>query len=365
MVVFALFLLVPLWCAANEEFPAIEGPCNLNFPRDHSAHPDYRVEWWYYTGNLQSESGARFGFQLTFFRIRLIPTGEEKKWPDKRSAWRTSQVFAAHAALSDISSKRFHHAEKMARYALELSGSVEENGSFEVFVQDWKALIGSKVHRLFADAPDFSLDLELIPLKNPVPHGESGYSRKGEKPDQASCYYSITRLDVAGRVTADGVQKTVSGSAWMDHEFSSVPLDPHFAGWDWFSLQFSDGSDLMIYLMREKDGQFSPVSNGTFVRENGEAVRLTSGDIMVTPSKRWRSPDSGAVYPASWVVEVLPLELKLSMAPAMANQEMQTPDSTRITYWEGCVVAEGIKAGISLKTQGYAELTGYAGTVEF
>lgn len=349
-----------------QDYPSVSGPCRLAFPLDHGAHSDYRIEWWYYTGNLYSEDGGRFGFQLTFFRIRTAPAAEEAKWPENHSAWRTGQVFAAHAALSDISRDRFHHAERMSRAVLGLAGTRGENGAFEVYVDGWKASVKPGAHSLSAKAPDFSFNLELSPEKNPVLHGDSGYSQKGSEADEASCYYSITRLGVGGKVMVDGQEKTVSGTAWMDHEFSSKPLNPKLAGWDWFSLQFQDGSDLMIYLLREKNGQLSTVSSGTFVDKEGKSVHLSAEDFRISTLSSWKSRRSGAIYPSSRMLEVFPLDLRITVTPKMEDQEMQSPDSTRVTYWEGSVSANGSgPGGRAISGEGYVELTGYAGFAEF
>ncbi len=359
----AIFFFI-LHSAADAEFPAVMGPCNLSFPKDHASHPDYRIEWWYYTGNVRAEDGARYGFQLTFFRIRTVPADKEIEQPGRKSAWRADQVFAAHAALSDISSNEFHHSEKMSRAALNLAGTREDEKGFEVYLNRWKATIAPELHHLSAQSVDFSFDLDLIPEKGPVAHGESGYSRKGEETGEASCYYSITRIQAKGTVRVGGREKLVRGTAWMDHEFSSAPLNPGLAGWDWFSLQFSDGSDLMIYLMRKKSGEYSPVSSGTFVDKDGKPTRILFKDFRISTRDTWKSPHTGAVYPSSWLLEVIPLDLRVSIVPNMADQEMQTPGSTRVTYWEGSIRAEGSRPGDRRITgEGYAEFTGYAGGV--
>ena len=352
--------------AAAADFPSIAGPCGLEFPRDHGGHPDFRTEWWYYTGNLHSDSGERFGFQLTFFRVRTTPPAADGDESRTASAWRTSQVFAAHAAVSNLSGKLFVHAEKMARAALGMAGNKNDRDTFVVWVDDWLAFISPGDHRLFCSSPDFSFQLDLVPLKKPVSHGDSGYSRKGDNPEEASCYYSVTRLQAGGKIRIGDRDARVYGSAWMDHEFSSAPLSPKLAGWDWFSLQFEDGSDLMIYLMREKDGRFSPVSSGTFIGKDGRTVHLSSSDFRIEPLKTWKSPHSGATYPAAWLLEVVPIDLKLEIQPNLADQEMQTPESTRVTYWEGSVSARGTAGqGRTVSAEGYVELTGYSGEKVF
>ncbi|MHC1727634.1 MAG: lipocalin-like domain-containing protein [Syntrophobacteraceae bacterium] len=348
------------------DYTAVTGPCSLSFPADHASHPDYRTEWWYYTGNLVSDEGRRYGFQLTFFRFRTMPASTADGQAKGSSAWRTSQIYAAHAAISDISSGTFHHSEKLSRTALDLAGTREQDGRVEVFLTQWRATITPEFHNLTAGEPGFSFSLDLYPEKPPVAHGESGYSKKGEDAGEAGCYYSITRFKATGNVTIDGREHRVHGTAWMDHEFSSAPMNPDVAGWDWFSLQFSDGSDLMLYLMRKKSGEHSAVSNGTFVGEDGKPVYLSVDDFHVKVLNNWKSPRSGAVYPASWLLEIPLLGLRVTIVPNMADQEMQTPLSTRITYWEGSVKAEGTgKEGVPVTGAGYIELTGYAGPAEF
>lgn len=348
------------------DFPSITGPCGLVFPRDHGAHPDYRTEWWYYTGNLHSESGERFGFQLTFFRVRTTPPGTGEPNPERVSAWRTCQIIAAHAALSDISGKVFLHSEKISRAALQLAGTGEDGDTFLVWLDDWMASISPDMHKLDARTPEFAFRLELAPLKRPALHGNSGYSLKGEGAGEASCYYSITRLRVDGRLSVLGREKRVGGTAWMDHEFSSAPLGSQFAGWDWFSLQLKDGSDLMIYLMRDKMGRFHTISSGTYIAKDGRVVHLSSSDFRIEPLKTWKSPHSGASYPSLWRIEVFPLDLRLTVEPNLDDQEMQSPESTRVTYWEGTVSAKGTVAdGVPVTAEGYVELTGYAGDTVF
>jgi len=370
--IFAMgFLAAVVFCqlqiASAADYPSVSSPCNFSFPRDHASHPDYRIEWWYYTGNLRAEDGARYGFQLTFFRVGTVQAHKERLSPGKpSSAWRADQVFVVHAALSDISANEFLHSDKMSRAALGLAGAGESEGRFEVFAGGCNAAITPSLHRLRAKTADFSFSLDLAPFKAPVAHGDSGWSIKGEGPGEGSCYYSVSRLEVSGNVSVGGRQRRVRGTAWMDHEFSSAPLNPRFAGWDWFGLQFSDGSELMVYLMREKNGKYGPVSSGTFVDRQGKPARLFAGDFRLQTLDTWKSPHSGALYPSLWLLEVIPLDLRIKIIPNLADQEMQTPRSTHVTYWEGSVRAEGSGAqGRAIDGEGYAELTGYDGAVLF
>lgn len=341
------------------KYPEVTGPCNFVFPRDHGAHPGYRAEWWYYTGNLRAAGGARYGFQLTFFRTRINPPGGKTMPPDK-SAWRTDQIYVAHAALSSIDQKRFYQAEKMARGALGLAGARQQGADVRIFLESWSVLLAPGRHRLRAAAGRFGLDLVCTPAKPPVAHGDRGYSRKGAKPYSASCYYSFTRLETSGELRIDGARVSVQGTAWMDHEFSSAPLEANLTGWDWFGLQFADGTELMLYLLRTEGNGRSGASSGTFIDRSGKSRHLGKADFQVDVLDHWQSGRSGARYPSRWRIRVLPLALDLKVVPNMAAQELVTPRTTQVAYWEGSVSVKGRKGEKPIAGQGYAEMTGYA-----
>ncbi len=205
---------------------SVTGPCNLEFPKDHGAHPGYRTEWWYYTGNLRAENGNQYGFQLTFFRSQISPPGAAKKWPRRPSAWRTAQVYLAHAAVSDIAGQQHLQAETLSRAALGMAGATQAAEHTEIFLNNWSAQIEADLHTLKVNTADFSFELNFKPAKPAVLHGDRGYSLKGATPERASCYYSFTRLEGQGRITIGGKTVAVSGSAWMDHEFSTAVLEP-------------------------------------------------------------------------------------------------------------------------------------------
>jgi len=342
------------------DYRTVTGPCGFVFPRDHGPHSDFRTEWWYYTGNLGDPSGKRYGFQLTFFRSQLAEPGSEKTWPQNPSAWRTKDLFLAHAALSDLERKRFYHDERVSRSGAGLAGVTQAKEDTEIFVGNWSALIGSDTHQLKAAARDFALDLLCEPVKPPTAHGAGGYSLKGKRPESASCYYSFTRLEAGGSIIVHGTPVPVRGTAWMDHEFTSAPLEDDLEGWDWFSLQFDDRTELMIYLLRQKTGGNSPSSSGTFVKASGEAVRLSHKDFQVDVLERWKSPRSGAAYPSRWRIRVIPLNLELSIVPNLPDQELVTEKSTRVTYWEGSVSVSGRSPLNPVSGVGYVEMTGYA-----
>jgi len=344
----------------ESDFLSVTGPCNLTFPKDHGPHPGYRTEWWYYTGNLQAESGARFGYQLTFFRSQISPADAEKKWPRPTSAWRTQQIYLGHAAISDISGKRHLQAEQVTRQALGLAGASEAAGNTTIFIKNWRAQIGEDAHILKAITDAFSYDLTLQPAKHPVLHGQAGYSRKGSTPQSASCYYSVTRLISDGTLTVGGKTMKVEGLTWMDHEFSTAPLESGIVGWDWFSLQLSDQTEIMLYQFRDEKGGLSSASSGTFIDASGNSRHLTIDDFSIEVLDQWKSPHSRALYPTHWRLTIFPLSIQLSVDANLSDQEMQTPASTGVTYWEGSVSVSGSVAKNPVKGMGYVELTGYA-----
>jgi len=265
----------------------------------------------------------------------------------------------AHAAITDIAEERFYWDEDIARGAAGLAG-VQEGDVIKVFLGSWMTTIDASGHHLSAATGAFSLDLRALPRKAPTAHGEGGYSRKGMRPESASCYYSITRFDAAGTLSVKGRSYEVQGTAWMDHEYSTAPLEPSLVGWDWFSLQFADDSELMLYMLRGKDGSESPSSSGTFIPSTGPQQHLKRDDIQVEVIGRWKSPHSGADYPSRWRIRVPLLQLDVAIESQLSDQELRLTRSMRVSYWEGCVKAKGHRAGHIIEGVGYVELTGYA-----
>ncbi|UCH23972.1 MAG: carotenoid 1,2-hydratase [Deltaproteobacteria bacterium] len=357
----SLGTVLQLFAADDSGYFSVTGPCNLEFPKDHGSHSGYRTEWWYYTGNVDSENGNRFGFQLTFFRSQLSPAGASRHWPKPASQWRTQHIYLAHAAISDLAGGRHLHAEESSRGALGLAGvALNETRITTVHLKNWYAKIGPENQHLKAATDRFAFDLELIPTKKPILHGEAGYSRKGRASESASCYYSFTRLKTRGSLTLNGKTFAVEGLSWMDHEFSTAPLEPGIVGWDWFSLILSDRTELMVYVLRQKDGTINPASSGTFVDPDGNSRHLTKEEFRVLVLDSWKSPNSEALYPVRWRLSVFPLSMELSIVSNLADQELQTTESTGVTYWEGSVSITGTANDHRIEGQGYVELTGYA-----
>ncbi len=321
------------------------------FPFDHGAHPNYKTEWWYYTGHLKDRQGKRYGFELAFFRVGLDRTVENP------SAFTPRDLYFSHFAVSDLSAKKFWYAEKMNRSGPGLAGASE--GRMNLWNENWLIWRNGPGHHLKADGDIYGLDLTVSSPIPPVLEGMRGYSRKGSLPENASLYYSFPWFVADGNLRVGADIKPVHGKAWMDHEFFSGSLDPDEAGWDWFGLQFSDDTELMLCLMRQKDGTFQPVSSGTFINKAGKSVHLGPGAFQTKILDYWKSPRTGAVYPIHWKIVVPSQRLSLDVAASMPDQELDTAKSTQVVYWEGAVDINGTKAGKDIKGEGYMELTGY------
>jgi predicted secreted hydrolase len=338
--------------AANDQgYARALAPRQFSFPADHGPHPEFRTEWWYYTGNLATSQGRRFGFQLTFFRSALAP-----EMPPRSSAWATRQAWLAHFTVSDVEGDKFHSFERWSRGAAGLAGA--QARPFRVWVKDWSgASPAGDAMRLVASEGDIGIDLVLRPGKPPVLQGERGLSRKSAEPGNASYYYSLTRMPTAGAVRLGDDSFMVSGDSWMDREWSTSSLGRDQVGWDWFALQLSDGWDLMLYRLRHPDGGADPASSGTVIAPDGGSRSLALPDFQIGGSGEWRSPRSGARYPARWRVRVPGEEMDLEIRPLLADQELDVS----FRYWEGAVEIEGTHHGRKVGGRGYVELTGYAG----
>jgi predicted secreted hydrolase len=349
-------------------------PLAFTFPLDHGPHPLFRQEWWYVTGNLDTSTGERVGFELTFFRFALAPGGAPEAaqpplgggaTPLPTSAWRTRQIYMAHFAVTDVATGRFRFAQKLSRQALALAGA--RAVPFKVWIDDWSleaaaagagrgAVPGTGAPwRLRAAQPGYELELALQPLTAPVLNGEAGFSRKSAEPGDATYYYSIPRLAVQGRLVRDGHPVTLRGLAWLDREWGSGELGAREVGWDWFALQLNDGTTLMFYALRNRDGSRDPHSAGTWVEPSGASRPLTAEEVAIDVLDHWSNAQASR-YPSSWRIRVPSLSLELSVHPVLADQEIR---STPV-YWEGAVDASGTRAGAAVAGRGYVELVGYA-----
>ncbi len=322
----AFSLACPFHVLAEEKYPRVLQGHALQFPRDHGAHPDFRQEWWYVTGWLRTDGGQDLGFQVTFFRARPnIETANPSNFTPR-------QVILAHAALSDPRHGRLRHDERAARTALGLAGSGEE--TTKVWVDGWFLDLSGQQYKTKIEARDFSLELEFESPGNVVLQGDAGFSRKGNGPGEASYYYSRPQLIVRG--TASG--SAVTGTAWLDHEWSSQYMAAGATGWDWCGLNLDDGEALMAFRMRGKDG----------------AVAFAPPGVAFEPLRTWKSPRTGVVYPVSFLVTAKEKQYRLE--PLMDDQELDARASTGTIYWEGAVRAFRADKQVG---RGYLELTGY------
>lgn len=336
---------------STEGYARASGPREFHFPEDHGPHPEFRTEWWYWTGHLETADGHAFGYQLTLFRNALAP--HEAK---RDSAWGAREVYMGHFALSDVGTGRFHAFERFSRAAVGLAGARAQ--PFQVWLEDWK-IEGSGPGvfplKLSAQAGNVALSLVLEEGKPPVLQGDRGLSQKTAGEGNASYYYSLTRMPTRGTVTVDGRAHEVKGDSWMDREWSTKSLGAEQVGWDWFAFQLSDGSEFMHYQLRRKDGSADPFSAGVDIPAQGESIHLSRDEVRIEVLDTWRSPRTGTQYPARWRLTVPSRQLVLEVTPAQADQELPTT----VQYWEGAVRLQGTRAGQPLTGRGYVELTGY------
>jgi predicted secreted hydrolase len=334
-------------------FAQVLAPRTFSFPADHGPHREFRQEWWYSTGQLDAADGERFGFELTFFRYALAPATAAAAGA---SAWRANEIYMAHFAVTDVARQRFRFAQKLSRAALGLAGA--DAAPLRVWIDDWqlRAAPGAPQRwQLSAAQEGYALELELDVSGAPVLNGVAGLSAKSAQPGDASYYYSLPRVAVHGRLIRDGQPLEVHGLAWFDREWGSGGLGAQEVGWDWFALQLNDGTALMFYALRARDGTRDPHSAGTWIEPAGAAQPLGASAVLIEVSARWLSP-AGVRYPSAWRVRVPELALDLTVRPVLAEQELTgTP-----RYWEGAVDVSGARAGHTVGGRGYVELVGYA-----
>ena len=337
--------------AAGRFEPALPG-YTFAFPRDHGTHDTFKTEWWYFTGHLETDEGS-YGFELTFFRVGVVPPSAPAA-----TVWDLRNLALAHFAITDINGRKFRYHEKLNRFSPYTAGARPE--SLNVFNEGWSVTTtGDGAFRIRASAGSDAIDLTVNAQKPPAINGENGVSIKAEGKGYASHYYSMTRLGGSGTVTSAGSSRSCSVLAWMDHEFGSSALRENQAGWDWFSVQLDNRTELMLYQIRKRNGDADVTSSGSFVLVDGTVIPIHHSDFKVVALGRWRSPRSGATYPMGWEITIPPLSLKLRLREDLADQELITRGSTGVTYWEGSVNASGSFGGTPVRGSGYVEMTGY------
>lgn len=341
------------------------------YPNDFGPHYDYQTEWWYYTGNLTADTGQHFGFQLTIFRRALSPPRADYR---RDSNWASSQVYMAHFAITDVAGDEHLFYDKFARGAAGLAGV--EADPFQAWVGDWvineieKEAIGSLtvdlsddlkdqakyIYQLRAEQDQIRIDVLLLDIKGPILHGINGYSQKGPGDGNASIYISQTRLVTIGTIEVGDKVYSVKGNSWMDHEYSTSALGQDQIGWDWFSIQFDNGNEVMVFQIRNEDGSVDPFSSGTWITRAGDTINLSREDFEIKVLEDWISPHTSGRYPAKWEINIPKLGVSMVVTSSVQDQEVNLAYS----YWEGSVTVNGEQRGSLLMGRGYVELTGYA-----
>ena len=332
--------------SAPPQFSPVLPRVALTFPHDFGAHPGFRTEWWYVTGWLETPDKSPLGFQITFFRSATeLDTANPSRFAPK-------QLIIAHAALSDPRAGKLLHDQKSAREGFGLAYTRE--GNTDVKLDDWHMIREENGrYQTSVSADDFTLRLSLTPSQPPMKQGENGFSRKGPRPEQASYYYSEPHLKVTGTVVHNGKPITVTGSAWLDHEWSTAYLDPGADGWDWVGVNLDDGSALMAFQIRGKDG--NKVWAYAALRDSsGRMTLFMPEEVSFEPLRTWRSPRTDATYPVAMRIQTGSTEWLLT--PLQDDQELDSRQSVGAVYWEGAVTVtrDGTPAG-----RGYFEMTGY------
>jgi predicted secreted hydrolase len=354
---FLWFAVFAIATGARSENPKSDGWAvalpgyQIKLPADHYPHYQFRTEWWYFTGNVETADGRAFGYQLTFFRHGYRPPGIGKP---ALSRFVMNDVKFAHFAVTDINAGKFRFDNRISRGAYGEAGFGE--GERLAWIDDWE-LEYNGTFRLKAAAKDYAIELELTADKPAVLQGANGLSQKADGAGHASYYYSITRLKTSGAVKIGGENYQVKGSSWYDREWATNQLTPEQSGWNWFAIQLSDGSEMMLYQMRLKQGGIDSHSTGKWIGPAGETIDLAEEEFRLSPEKYWTSPASKAKYPVAWKLSIPKLDLDLEITPAVEDQEL----NLGVVYWEGSIRLKGQREGKPMDGVGYMELTGYHG----
>jgi predicted secreted hydrolase len=341
----ALSPLLPVTQAQTVIYPIITPNTVLRFPRDHGAHPEHRIEWWYVTGWLDAQPQP-LGFQVTFFRAR--PGIAEQL----QSPLAARQLMFAHAAVSDASRGSLLKAETAARVGIGARFSVDD---LAVSLNQWhmQRLPDDRL-QMRVQAAQFALDLVAQPTQPVLLQGINGFSQKGPDARLASHYISWPHLQIRGTVTLNDAPRQVTGRAWFDHEWSSEVLGDTGVGWDWMGINLQDGGALMAFRIRNAQG-LAVYAHAAHRNAQGVITQYSPDQVAWTPKRVWKSPATGATYPVELSLQIGPHAVQLT--PLMDNQELVTQRTGQVTYWEGLVEV----TGSSLAGRGYLELTGYAG----
>jgi len=342
-----IILILCLYSLAfGQEYLDVTDDYIVKVPEDFFYKKDYRVQWWYFTGHLFDERGKEFGYELTFFVVNV-----QKR--DYTSRFGVNRVYISHFAVSDISGNTFHFSDKADAGVYEFAGA--EDNRLKVWTGN-HVLDGTFQNmRLRASDSNKSIDLHVEPVKPLVLNGKNGYSRKSEESSLiASVYFSYTQMNTQGKLTIGDKVYAVKGKSWFDREISTRRLSEKQAGWDWFAIQLDDNREIMLYMLRNKDGSLDPYSSGTFVYQNGRYRMLSRDDFSITALSHYKSEKTRARYPSQWEIKIPSEKMILSITPLIQDQEVPAFSSTGNYYWEGACRVEG-----SARGRAYIEMTGY------
>lgn len=365
----AVLLLLLTFASFAGEFQRAVEARTFRFPQDHGSHAGFQTEWWYVTGNVKDAGGRAFGYQFTLFRRAVDPQNSTER--GRKSAWAMNDFYVGHAAISDISSGQFYCDEIYGRGAAKVSGATDAteikdaSTPIRVWLADWEIARAGNGWTVKARFGNHALDLQLTetaPLFLNGKTGEEGLSRKGPNAGQASYYYSVPGLETRGTLTVNGTKHSVaSGRSWLDREWGSNQLSKNQAGWDWFAMQFDDGSALMLYVLRNTDGSIEAASSGTFVAKDGARTHLVLADLQFKRGRVWKSPHSGGEYTLGWEIEIPRVALSVKVEAAQDDQEIKSARFSKIFYYEGAIKLRGTRAGKAVEGDGYLEITGAPG----
>ena len=345
LVLLLIFLPINNSYSAEKEYSRAIGPYDWNFPRDHGAHPEFQTEWWYFTGHLEA-GDSTYGFELTTFRAANPTTNNVK------SKWAADQIYLTHFTITDEINKKFYKYELVNRNSFNLAGASKieldvRNGSYHMYQENNKLNIKAK-------NKEIELILKLDLDTKIVLNGKDGLSQKGQEPGNASYYYSIPRLFGNGILKIKNeIIQIDNASVWMDREFFTIE-NPQNNGWDWFSIQFDDGSNLMIYQIRDENNNPTEFSSGTYSDSSGNFIILNPKDFELIIEDYWKSKKTKIKYPLIWNINIPKLNIEIQTSPTMNNQELVLDEILDMTYWEGRCLVSG-----SHKGKAYMELVGY------
>lgn len=401
IVLVSIVISICAGCADNYSNAAISGGANIDilkifsedspggfarvhrkkdfiFPKDHGPHLKYKREWWHFSGNLHTDLGRKFGYQLTIFRVGLNSEFSvantfrvaKKSKNASRSKWRSNHIYMAHFAVTDIEGKRFYPFQKVSRDNFGLAGSqyytnpdprISEN-NLKLWVDNWSVeSLSDSVFPLWfkASSGDVSIDLVMTQSKPVILNGFKGVSLKGNEAGNASYYYSIPQLETQGEIEIEGLKHKVKGKSWFDREWFTSAFKNSITGWDWFAIQLEDDREIMIYYLRNQDNAKTKHSGGTIIERDGTYKKLDADDIIIVVKGYWQSPRTGISYPAGWKVVIPSHSIEMLVTPLVEDQELDFIPR----YWEGAVRVSAVDQSANRRKPvtglGYVELVGY------